>query len=74
MTECRVCDSTGWVCEDHRDVPWDGISDSDISCRCGGAGAPRGACNLEMASAGYVWEALQKHGIGVREHNEALAR
>ncbi len=32
---CANCDGTGWVCEDHPEVPWlDGES-----C-CGGAGSP----------------------------------
>jgi hypothetical protein len=40
--KCDVCGSTGWVCEDHRDRPWDG---TDHDCGCGGAGAPCPACN-----------------------------
>lgn len=44
---CRNCAGRGWVCEEHRDIPFE-------SCACGGAGSPCGACNLELASAGYV--------------------
>jgi hypothetical protein len=32
---------TEWVCEDHPDKPWGGISDSPDACHCGGAGAIR---------------------------------
>src|SRR5947199_10356728 len=38
---CETCDSTGWVCEDHRDRPWSGRR----PCGCGGAGAQCPACN-----------------------------
>ena len=38
---CEVWDNGGWVCEDHRDRPWQG----DRACGCGGAGAPCPACN-----------------------------
>jgi len=36
-----TCDSTGWVCEDHRDRPWTGL----FACGCGAAGAPCKVCN-----------------------------
>lgn len=39
--ECKNCDSSGWVCEDHADVPW---NYGDPEC-CGGAGAPCPVCN-----------------------------
>jgi hypothetical protein len=26
MATCSRCDSTGWVCEDHDDRPWDGLA------------------------------------------------
>lgn len=32
--ECLLCEGTGWVCEDHPEVPWD-----EGAC-CGGAGMP----------------------------------
>jgi hypothetical protein len=38
---CLVCESTGWVCENHPDMPWDGPR----ACRCGGAGMPCLICN-----------------------------
>ena len=33
------------MCEDHRDKPWDGASDSKDACHCGGAGLPCLTCN-----------------------------
>jgi hypothetical protein len=35
--KCTVCEDTGWVCENHADVPWDGT--------CGAAGMPCPKCN-----------------------------
>lgn len=32
---CANCDGTGWVCEDHPEVPW-----LDGEGCCGGAGSP----------------------------------
>src|ERR1700745_625026 len=43
--ECSLCDSTGWVCEDHRNLPWGDASSRPDACNCGGAGAPCPACN-----------------------------
>src|SRR6266446_6009155 len=43
--ECSLCDSTGWVCEDHSYLPWGGASSRRDACNCGGAGAPCPACN-----------------------------
>jgi hypothetical protein len=40
--EYSRCDSTGWVCENHSDRPWDGAK----ACGCGGAGMPRPSCNV----------------------------
>ncbi len=34
--ECSRCDSTGWVCENHSDRPWDG----EKACSCGDPGPP----------------------------------
>jgi len=42
--ECPVCDGTGVVCENHRDRPWDGMSDHAEACGCG-AGAPCIRCS-----------------------------
>lgn len=39
--DCPTCDNSGWVCENHPDVPWD---DGDADC-CGGAGMPCRDCN-----------------------------
>jgi len=33
---CLIC-HVRWVCENHLDIPWDGASDSEKSCHCGGA-------------------------------------
>lgn len=52
-TLCRTCAGTEWVCENHRDRPWKGLTDHADACECG-AGAPCGSCNLRMASAGFV--------------------
>jgi hypothetical protein len=41
--KCERCDSTGWVCENHHDKPWDG---SPRDCGCGGAGEPCPQCNV----------------------------
>lgn len=30
-----------WVCEDHPNKPWGGVSNSPDACHCGGAGALR---------------------------------
>lgn len=39
--ECARCNSSGWVCENHHDVPW---ADGDAGC-CDGAGEPCRVCN-----------------------------
>jgi hypothetical protein len=39
---CPTCRGLRWVCENHRDHPWDGLC-------CGGAGAPCPACNVPDA-------------------------
>jgi hypothetical protein len=38
---CPRCDGCRWVCETHRDTPWEGPR----ACNCGGAGAPCPVCN-----------------------------
>lgn len=65
---CRNCDGLEWVCENHRDRPWAGLSAHPDACGCG-AGAPCGACNLAMASAGYSepWRELALRTIGLVE-------
>lgn len=68
---CRVCLGGGWVCEDHSDHAWAGTADVE-EC-CGGAGAPCGACNPEMASAGYVHAERTAIVAWLREHSQAEA-
>lgn len=41
MTDCKICDGMGWVCEEHRDQPWEHDD-------CGGAGAAC-VCNPHKA-------------------------
>lgn len=43
---CNNCADSGWVCENHADRPWDGVSDDLRACLCGGAGMPCPVCNL----------------------------
>ncbi len=39
--DCTRCNSSGWVCENHDYIPWNG---GDADC-CDGAGAPCKDCN-----------------------------
>ncbi len=57
-TPCRNCDGMGWVCENHQDRPWGGITDHLESCECG-AGAPCPVCNREMSCAPLVYAAIE---------------
>jgi hypothetical protein len=41
---CANCDGYGWVCENHPDVPWEGVA--GYGCDCG-AGMP---CSCNTAS------------------------
>lgn len=43
-----------WVCEEHPDKPWGGISDSPNACNCGGAGALREPKPTQGADAVYL--------------------
>ena len=43
---CAICDSTGFVCEYHRDRPWGELSNRADACGCGG-GAPCRLCNSD---------------------------
>jgi len=45
-SKCANCDGTGWVCEDHPEVPWL----YGENC-CGGAGSPC-ACNPLLTNTG----------------------
>lgn len=55
MSACRNCADAVWVCENHPDRPWGGLSAHPEACECG-AGAPCPCCNLELAAAGLVAE------------------
>lgn len=44
-TKCGTCDDTGWVCEAHDNLPFEGLS--YVGCKCGGAGMPCPKCNVE---------------------------
>lgn len=44
MSACPVCEDAAWVCENHEDRPWGGVSDSPRACECG-AGSPCPKCN-----------------------------
>jgi hypothetical protein len=39
--KCASCHDTGWVCESHPAMPWDGPA----ACGCGAAGMPCPDCN-----------------------------
>ena len=43
MRPCPTCDDKGWVCENHADRPWDGVSNRHDACGCG-AGMPCKEC------------------------------
>ena len=46
VTDCKNCGGTGWVCENHTDRVWRGVSDDVTACGCGD-GAPCAICNSE---------------------------
>jgi len=52
MAKCMTCDDTGTVCEDHPNLPWDGLSDSLFACLCGGAGMPCPYCTMPVPQDG----------------------
>lgn len=52
-SRCANCEGAGWVCENHPDKPWEGLSAKVGACGCG-AGAPCPVCNLRMAAAGLT--------------------
>lgn len=43
VMECKNCDSSGWVCENHTDMPW--LVGKQKEQHCGGAGMPCAICN-----------------------------
>ena len=69
MAGCNNCGGGEWVCEDHPDTPWHCTSNCANACRCGGAGAPCGVCNLRLASAAYSepWRELAVRAIEMVE-------
>ncbi len=44
---CARCDSSGWVCENHDDVAWEGGAATCCDGSCG-AGMPCPDCNNEL--------------------------
>jgi len=52
--DCAWCDNTGWVCEDHPNRPWLGISSRADACHCGGAGVPCERWNADGQKNGIV--------------------
>src|ERR1700743_1798449 len=60
LMKCTVCEDVGWVCEDHRDMPWDRLHP-----RCSSAGMPCPNCNLSdprppAGGSGSVWKMTPK--------------
>ena len=45
MPTCRNCADTGWVCENHDNVPWAGLLPDDACQCCGAPGMPCPVCN-----------------------------
>lgn len=41
---CNNCEDFRWVCENHPNKPWLGLSNSPFGCECG-AGTPCTECN-----------------------------
>jgi len=56
IAECKNCDGCGWVCEDHHDEPWAGITGADPCC--GGAGMPCQECNTDLHLSGFEGGAI----------------
>lgn len=52
MVTCETCHGCGWVCENHPDRPWEGISAHHRACGCG-AGQPCGDCNTDLHLSGF---------------------
>ncbi len=38
---CTLCEDSGWVCEAHPQMPWEGPD----ACKCGAPGMPCPWCN-----------------------------
>jgi hypothetical protein len=43
---CKICDGTGWVCENHPRRPWSVFSRRADACACGLSGIPC-FCNVD---------------------------
>lgn len=43
LKRCDNCNDAGWVCENHRDRPWDATSNRADACGCG-SGVPCPEC------------------------------
>lgn len=63
---CAIC---GYVCENHEDRPWDGVSERADACHCGGAGVPC-TCNPadengQRPKTGFVtvWASVRAGGM-----------
>lgn len=58
-SDCGNCSGVEWVCENHEDRPWGGLSADPMACECG-AGAPCPVCNREMACVPYLpsWRSI----------------
>lgn len=72
--ECLNCYDCGWVCEEHRDQPWAGVSNVAHACDCGGAGSPCSVCEWDMATAGIVDETARAHAHATDRGNTLQAR
>lgn len=59
MSDCKNCDGTGWVCENHENKPWTGYSTRKDACDCG-AGMPCPVC----VPAG-AWPPMQKGEVTI---------
>jgi hypothetical protein len=71
---CRNCAGEEWVCENHPDRPWDGMSNREDACGCG-AGAPCPVCSglhfsTMMERAVSAIEALPESYSGWNPHDE----
>lgn len=58
MTNCKTCEGVGWVCENHIEQPWGGLSASAQACHCGGAGQPCETCNNDLHLTGFEGGAI----------------
>ncbi len=67
-SRCANCEGIGWVCENHPDRPWEGLSAPGEGCDCG-AGAPCPVCQPAMALSGRldrtsIARIIALHGLG----------